>query len=153
MQRVDVLIASVEDIRRLTEIDEVSFPEGERWSSISFSGSIESADEIILSAVDADTGMVAGYAAVSYVLDEANLNKIAVDPEYRQKGIGSLLLKKMEEYLPAQVSVYNLEVREGSRNAVSMYLRSGYEIIGKRRRFYRNPDEDALLMTKRKVMI
>lgn len=153
MQRVDILTASIDDIKRLTEIDEVSFPEGERWSSTSFSWSIESSDEIVLSAVDADTGDIAGYAAVSYVLDEANLNKIAVDPEYRKKGIGSLLLRQMEEYLPVQINVYNLEVREGSSEAVSMYLRSGYKITGKRRRFYRNPDEDALIMTKRKVMI
>lgn len=156
MQRdndIRISAACKADIVRLTEIDLICFPEDERWSAASFESSIEAAYDIVLKAVDNNTGFIIGYACISYVLDQANLNKIAVDPLYRQKGAGSLILKASENYLPDIVREYDLEVRESNSNAVKMYLRAGYEIIGRRRRFYRNPDEDALLMTKRKVMI
>lgn len=156
MQRdneINISAACKDDIARLTVIDCICFPADERWSAASFESSIEAAYDIVLKAVENNTGVIVGYACISYILDQANLNKIAVDPLYRQKGLGLFILKAAENYLPDTVSEYNLEVRQSNSNAVKMYLKAGYEIIGRRRRFYRDPDEDALLMTKRKVMI
>jgi len=152
MQKADIRPASSADVKDLCLIDDVSFPDDEKWSEASFAGSIDSENETVLAAADPQSGKVIGYAAFSYIFDEANLNKIAVLPEYRSSGTGKMLLDEMERVLPAEVTVCNLEVREHSR-AVDFYLRSGYEKVGKRKRFYRDPDEDAVLMTKRKVMI
>lgn len=151
-QKAEIITATVSDADVLARIDEISFPEDERWSAASFAGSIEAENETVLTAVDTDSGMIIGYATFSYVFDQANLNKIAVIPEYRCSGVGRLLLEEMERVLPEEVTEYNLEVREHSR-AVDFYSRYGYEYAGKRKRFYRCPDEDAVLMTKRKVMI
>lgn len=152
MQKADIRPAVSADAEVLCMIDDVSFPDDEKWSGPSFLSSIDSENETVIVAVDPQSGKVTGYAAFSYVFDEANLNKIAVLPEYRSFGTGKLLLDEMERILPDEVTVCNLEVREHSR-AVDFYLRSGYEKVGKRKRFYRDPDEDAVLMTKRKVMI
>ena len=59
----------------------------------------------------------------------------------------------MEEIFGETINIYNLEVRESNIYAQNMYTQNGYETVGKRKRFYRGPDEDAILMTKRKVMI
>lgn len=152
MQKVKVRKADISDSDDLCLIDDASFPDDEKWSTVSFKESIMAENETVLAAEDIFTGEVIGYAAFSYVFDEANLNKIAVLPAYRNSGTGKMLLNEMERCLPAEVTVYNLEVREHSR-AVDFYLQAGYEAVGKRKRFYRCPDEDAVLMTKRKVMI
>ena len=98
-----------------------------------------------------DTDEIVAYAAVSFVLDECNINRIAVVPEYRGRGLGTYLLECIEEFLSPDVTVFNLEVRESNKHAIEMYEKFGYAVLGRRKNFYRCPVEDALLMTKRKV--
>lgn len=148
VQKADIRRAELSDAAALAETDRRIFSDA--WSEKSFSGSIGSYSEEVLAAYDT-SGKILGYAVVSYILDEANINRLAVVPEYRGNGLGTEILLAIEAVLPDEVSIYNLEVREGNKYAVEMYKRSGYDVSGRRKRFYRDPDEDALLMTKRKV--
>ncbi|MBE6852777.1 MAG: ribosomal-protein-alanine N-acetyltransferase [Ruminococcus sp.] len=151
MQRADIYIrnACPDEAVLLHAYDSVIFHEG--WSEKSFLSSIQSINEIVPVAVSEETGEIIAYAAVSFVLDEANINRIAVVDKYRGNGIGIYMLEYIEKNLPDIVSVYNLEVRESNTHAIDMYKRAGYDVLGMRRNFYRNPEENALLMTKRKV--
>lgn len=151
MQRDELIIrAALEnEAVLLHEYDSQIFHDS--WSEKSYLGSIHSSSEIVPVAADRETGEIVAYADVSYVLDEANINRIAVRPEFRGKKTGTLLLEWIEENLPDEVTVINLEVRESNRYAIEMYENFGYTVLGRRKRFYRNPEEDALLMTKRKV--
>lgn len=121
------------------------------WGEKSFLSSLESLMEKIPVAVLKQTDEIIAYAAVSWVFETANINRIAVRPEYRGMGLGTDLLKYIEEILPHDVTVFDLEVRESNKYAIEMYEKFGYTVLGKRKNFYRNPEEDALLMTKRKV--
>lgn len=144
--KADIRKADVSDSAMLSEFDSLVF--SDPWSEKSFSESISN-DSYIIIIVECE-GKFAGYAAWSYIFDEANLDKIAVPEMFRKKGIGEYLLSESEKQLPECVTVFNLEVRESNIGAVHLYEKSGYEVLGKRKRFYRDPDEDALLMTKRK---
>ena len=64
---------------------------------------------------------------------------------------GRKRLRSIEELLPPEVNIFNLEVRESNVHAIEMYEKFGYTVLGRRKNFYRCPVEDALLMTKRKV--
>lgn len=121
------------------------------WSEKSFLGSIQSSSETVPVIVSVETGEIMGYAAVSFIFDEANINRIAVCEKFRGNGFGRVLLEWIEKRLEPEVTVFNLEVRESNKYAIEMYEKFGYTVLGSRKKFYRNPEEDALLMTKRKV--
>lgn len=145
-QKADIRKAETSDAKMLSEFDGTVF--SDPWSEKSFLDSISN-ESYIITIIEYE-GKFAGYAAWSYIFDEANLDKIAVSELFRRKGLGEFLLSESEKMLPECVGIFNLEVRESNCGAVHLYDKCGYEIVGRRKRFYRDPDEDALLMTKRK---
>ena len=151
MQRDDVTVrmAALKDVIRLAELDRNIF--ADFWSEKAFISSVDSKMEIVPLVTLNDTDEIIAYAAVSFVLDECNINRIAVVPEFRGRGLGTYLLGCIEDLLPPEVSIFNLEVRESNVHAIEMYEKFGYTVLGRRKNFYRCPVEDALLMTKRKV--
>ena len=92
---------------------------------------------------------LAGYLALEWVLDEGSLSDVAVLPEYRKKGIANILMKELlSEAEKRQLQFVTLEVRKGNIPAINLYKKFGFEEVGKRPRYYKDPVEDALLMTK-----
>lgn len=89
-----------------------------------------------------------GYCAVQVVLDEGELLRISVAEPYRRQGVGRLLLQNLFACFP-QITAWYLEVRAGNRPAVSLYRQMGFLPSGIRKRYYRDPVEDALLMYKK----
>jgi len=80
--------------------------------------------------------------------EEMQLMKIAVTPEYRQRGYGKYLLAKLLEYgLSKDIKSVWLEVRESNIAARSLYHSCCFKDVGSRPGYYDNPKEDAILMT------
>ena len=93
---------------------------------------------------------VLGYVGISAILDEGYITNIAVFPEYRNQGVASALLSYLDEFAKMQsLSFISLEVRESNATAISLYNKFGFLVEGKRKNFYTNPQENALIMTKR----
>lgn len=94
-----------------------------------------------------DGDHVIGYFLGQSVLDEMEVLRIAVSPEERRKGYGRKLLQAVrEEAIRQEIGQCFLEVRESNAGARSLYLSFGFSECGRRARFYRQPDEDAILM-------
>jgi len=92
---------------------------------------------------------VIGYGGVSTVLDEGNITNIAVHPEYRNRKIASRILEMLIEYaICEKLSVLMLELRESNITAYNLYSKFGFEAVGKRKKYYSDNSEDAILMTK-----
>ena len=92
---------------------------------------------------------VIGYIGVSVVADSCFINNIAVYPACRRQGVGTALLKIA--IMTADVNsteFISLEVRESNAAAIALYEALGFEEMGRRKNFYRRPQEDALIMTK-----
>jgi len=93
-----------------------------------------------------EEGMVVGYACYWLVEEEAYLANIAVDPPWRRRGVGRLLLeeslKRVRELGGREVV---LEVRKGNRPALSLYRSVGFKVVGMRPRHYED-GEDAWVM-------
>jgi len=106
------------------------------------------ADEPVSSDAD-EPGRLAGYALFSIVAGEAELLRIAVDPECRRKGIGRRLFSRMLEKLRAEkAEKLFLEVRSKNEAAIGLYRSFGMTGAGCRKNYYSDPAEDALIMTR-----
>ena len=90
-----------------------------------------------------------GYVGLEYVLDEGYITDLAVFPKYRRCGVGSELLRELERRgRELALRFLTLEVRPGNAAALGLYRAMGYWEAGRRKDFYTDPREDALLMTK-----
>ena len=91
---------------------------------------------------------VVGVVVVWLVVDEAHIATLAVHPELRRQGIGQrLLCTALAEAAQAGAVAAMLEVRAGNITAQKLYQNFGFETVGRRPRYYRDNQEDALLMT------
>lgn len=89
-----------------------------------------------------------GFIAGHTVAGVCELESIAVAPANRRSGLGTCLLKALTAWAASQGAVkIELEVRAGNRSAIIFYQRSHFQKDGRRPAYYRNPEEDALLMS------
>ncbi len=131
------------DLDLVMEIERSSF--STPWSRSSFQG--------LLLRDDADlwvaevSGDLVGYAVVWYVLKEAELGNLAVGPEWRGLGLGRRLLDwALARARERGTGRIFLEVRESNLAAQELYRGKGFLRVGLRRRYYRAPVEDALVL-------
>ncbi len=94
-----------------------------------------------------EAGTVAGFCTVQVAAGEASLNAITVDPACRGRGYGRALLAELCACLAAEgVGEIYLEVRTQNAPAIALYQHFGFEVTGLRKRFYKKPDDDAIVM-------
>ncbi len=94
-----------------------------------------------------ERGRVLGYAVLRIVRDEGHLMNLTVAPQWRKRGIGSDLLRFCIEFcLHRGVTSLWLEVRESNEAAISLYQKMGFVTKGRRKGYYQDTGEDALLM-------
>ncbi|MBI5649302.1 MAG: ribosomal protein S18-alanine N-acetyltransferase, partial [Chloroflexi bacterium] len=91
---------------------------------------------------------IVGYAGFWMMTDEAHISTIASHPDWRRRGIGELLLLAMIEAAAEQnARVLTLEVRVSNQDAQVLYRKHGFNIVGERKHYYSDNQEDALIMT------
>ncbi len=94
------------------------------------------------------TRRITGIIVLWLIVDEAHIATIAVHPDYRGRGIGrALLVEALVKAIQQGASTATLEVRESNLAAQHLYRRFGFEVVGRRPRYYRDNQEDALIMT------
>ncbi len=89
----------------------------------------------------------AGYISLSFVLDEGSVLNVAVKKRFRRLGIAKSLIRAAKDFAKTKkLSFLSLEVRESNLPAKALYEGEDFEILGKRKGYYENPKEDALIM-------
>jgi ribosomal-protein-alanine N-acetyltransferase len=95
-----------------------------------------------------DNRPMVGYCGFWIAAQEAHISTIAVDPQYRGRGIGQLLLvTAIEKALELDARLVSLEVRVSNFVAQNLYRKYGFKVVGRRPRYYSDNREDALIMT------
>ncbi|MDB4951793.1 MAG: ribosomal-protein-alanine acetyltransferase [Gemmatimonadetes bacterium] len=131
------------DLPRVMEIERASF--STPWRDTTFRGLLLRGDTDLLAADRA--GRLVGYAVCWTVVDQAELGNVAVDPAERGHGVGAALVDQAVRAVAARgAEELFLEVRESNLSAQSVYVRKGFEVVGRRRSYYAEPKEDALVM-------
>lgn len=95
-----------------------------------------------------DDGDVVAYMLCSSVLDEINIDRIAVKEAFRKSGLASFLLERFISYCKDNgLTIINLEVRSSNLAAQRLYEKFGFKKVGERKRYYPDNNEDAMLYT------
>lgn len=145
---MDVIIRDMKesDLERIMEIEEKSF--NPPWSREAFL--LELTKNLLAKYIVAEMdGQVVGYGGIWLIIDEGHVTNIAVDEEYRGKGIGSKILEGLIQICRERnMTAMTLEVRKSNVVAQSLYRKYGFKEYGIRKGYYQDNNEDAIIMWK-----
>lgn len=142
---ITVRIATAEDLDVIEAIERECFPDP--WSRQSLEESLS--DKNTGCDVAVQSGEILGYILYGFVLDESEVYRIAVTKNGRRRGIGALLLERLEIFSKEnRISRILLDVREKNEGARGFYASMGFSVDGVRKNFYQNPGDHAVLMSK-----
>ena len=147
VRRKMMIVSMTSDhVAQVAELERICFGT-EAWSEKSVASELNNPLSFWLVAVDGDR--VAGYVGSQTVLDESDMMNVAVHPDYRKQGIATALIVGLVEELRKRGSrCLTLEVRASNENAISVYQKLQFQEVGRRKNYYRNPKEDALILRK-----
>ena len=144
---VEIRDLQLRDLGVVERIERRSYPTP--WSRAMFAGELVKPSSICLGAFDAQSGKLVAYLIVARYVDAWHVMNVAVDPEYRGRGIATKLLSHLFEQTAGDGRRgYTLEVRVSNRSAIRLYERLGFKARGVRRGYYTDNREDALIMWK-----
>ena len=131
----------------IAAIEAAVFPDP--WQERDIIDLITTEGAMCFSAVDGDS--VVAYFLGRLIPPEGELYRVAVIPEKRQRGVGYCLLDYAYKTSKGRgLESLFLEVRSQNTPAIKLYEAYGFERIGLRRRYYKNPEDDAIIMLKGK---
>ena len=137
----------VGDLDEVLEIERASF--GMPWSRGAFVYEIER-NRVARCWVMREDGRVVGYLCLWEIADELHITNVAVHPVHRRRGVArTLLASVLEGAGKRSPSVVALEVRPTNVEARALYESFGFRVIGRRRVYYYDTGEDALIMEAR----
>lgn len=131
----------INDLPAVIKIERRSFPAP--WSSAMFLSELTRPAAQCFAAVAG--GDLVGYLVSSKLGDVWHLNNIAVDAVHRRRGIGSLLVRSLLSRVGENAGV-TLEVRPSNGSAITLYQRLGFREAGRRKAYYPDNREDAVIM-------
>ena len=133
-----------EDIKYIVELEAKTFSDA--WTEKGVQDTFEQKQAFIT--VAEDGGELIGYCIIYYVMDEAEIARIATCETVRRTGVGRGLLHYACECCRGkQIERLLLDVRESNEGAIAFYKNYGFQIDGIRKGFYEIPKEDAVLMS------
>ena len=141
--RLEIMNSS--HVAQIAELEKICF--SDPWSEKSIASELDNKLALWMVAAEGDT--VSGYIGSQTVIDETDMMNVAVHPDFRRQGIAEALVNALVEHLKTIGShCLTLEVRASNTPAIALYEKLGFAEIGRRKNYYRNPREDALILRK-----
>lgn len=133
----------LEDCREVARIEAESFTDP--WTQKSFEETLHYANNKYY-VMEIEKNIV-GFAGISIAMEESDLITIAIAKNYRGQGLGSVFLKHiMNQAQEYQARKMTLEVRISNEAAIALYKHNCFDVIAVRKKYYKNPTEDAYIM-------
>lgn len=140
------------DLEHIVRIENASFVDP--WGASDFRSVLEVPQAIFLVAVDEASGVIAGYVLTMALYEDSEVLNIAVDLPFRRAALGAKLLDAtLDEANRRGATMTFLEVRESNDAARRLYRSRGFEEISRRKNYYRDPVEDALVLRRSSKMM
>ena len=141
---------AIADLRTVLDIDRLSCPLP--WSERTYKYELNENPSSYMYVVEIQEDRnrkVVGYVGFWFIVDEAHISTLAVHPDYRGYGLGELLLQTaIDDAEQLNAKIITLEVRISNQIAINLYRKHDFKDVGSRPRYYRDNNEDALLMTR-----
>lgn len=137
------------DIGEVVAIDKLSFPVPWPERSYRYELTENPAAHLLVAEQHASPrSRLVGYVGLWLLVDEAHISTIAVHPTERGHGIGEALLTAGLEWAARKgAEMATLEVRASNEAAKILYQKHGFQVVGRRPGYYKDNQEDAVLMT------
>jgi ribosomal-protein-alanine N-acetyltransferase len=144
---IKITSAVTDDLDEMLQIENHSFPIP--WSRKLFLKELENGLSYVYTAKDTANDKLYGYICFSIISEEMHILNLAVDESYRREKIATrLLLHGMEIAKGKGAKAAYLEVRVSHKTAKGLYQKMGFIEIAKRKKYYSDNDEDAIIMIK-----
>jgi ribosomal-protein-alanine N-acetyltransferase len=135
----------VDDVAEIVEIERACF--SDPWSANAFTSALR--EPPVYFHVIRTEGRVAGYVVAWFVADEGEIANLAISPAMRRRGLAAALLDEtLHQAERRDVTNMYLEVRESNEAARALYASRGFDEAGRRRKYYRKPVEDAIVLRR-----
>lgn len=132
------------DIKEIADLEKVCF--SEPWSENSLRDELD--NETARFYVLRDSEKLLGYIGANNICNEVYITNVAVNSTCRGKGYGKILVNHLIQQSELEKAFFiTLEVRKSNENAIALYEKCGFKLIGERKNFYSKPIEDALIYT------
>ena len=142
---MEIRLMTADHASQVAQLEKLCFRDP--WSENSVSSELNNPLSLWLVAVEGDK--VAGYVGSQSVMGESDMMNVAVHPDFRRQGIGERLILDLIDQLNQRGNhSLTLEVRASNVSAIALYRKLGFEQVGLRKNYYRNPKEDALILRK-----
>lgn len=144
MKGIKIVKTEASHINDIITIEKLSFTIP--WTKNAFIRELKNNEFAIY--LSADIGnKVIGYAGMWKIFDEGHITNIAVHPEFRNIGVGSMLLEGLIDTSRREgITKMTLEVRKSNKVAQSLYTKYGFKAAGIRKEYYADNGEDAVIM-------
>ena len=142
---IEYVLMQQDHVAQVAQLEKECFHDP--WSENAVASELKNPLSLWLVAVDGQK--VAGYVGSQSVMGEADMMNIAVSSDYRRSGIAQELVERLVALL-REKDVYSLtlEVRASNEPAKALYSKLGFNQVGRRPNYYRNPKEEALILRK-----
>jgi len=150
--RIEIRDMVPDDAETVAEAEKICF--AVPWSRESFWRDISNENTLYLIAEDKQKNPATAVAYMGAWLhgDEAEITNVAVLPDYRRQKIGTHLLTEFVNRLKARgITAMTLEVRPSNTAALKLYQKFGFKEVGRRKGYYADNNEDAIIMWNTKI--
>ncbi|MDZ8137364.1 MAG: ribosomal protein S18-alanine N-acetyltransferase [Nostoc sp. DedQUE04] len=143
---LEIKLLTPEHLSALLELDRACF--GGLWTMEGYQRELDSPNSDLLGLFSpVDNSRLLGMGCFWSILEEAHITILAVHPEYQRQGMGAALLYSLiKTACDRKMERATLEVRASNLGAISLYQKFGFKTAGRRRRYYQDNDEDALIL-------
>lgn len=142
---MEIIPMKEDDIEEIAVLEQSCFTVP--WTKAAFKDELD--NQMAAYFVAKEKEQCVGYAGFWKVAGEGHITNVAVLPQFRQKGVGSLLIEALiKQARMDSLWLLTLEVRQSNYPAQQLYKKYGFEKIGERKRYYSDTKEDAWIMTK-----
>ena len=151
-QTIPIVNMTEHDLLEVVEIEETSGLSRWGWSAYYAELQGRNSHLMLVARVDSPerrrSSKLAGYIVARLGADDLHINNVAVRENFRRRGVGRRLLNRiLEEAKRSGAMAAYLELRAGNQAALALYQECGFRVTSRRKNYYSDPVEDALVMT------
>ena len=143
--------AEPRDVKPLAELDARCF--AAPWSEQSFEEDVVKNPLAFYLVAESEEGDIIGYAGVWMIVGEGHITNVAASPDHRRCGVARTVLTQLFDICETQhgIDAFTLEVRPSNDPAIALYESFGFQTAGRRKGYYEDNGEDALIMWRQVV--